>query len=111
MSSIFYIVWVLIPWVLKTLLYHFGFRWRHIHATLQTKIIVAGAPLVVRGIVPFPLGTILVFFLAVGLGLYLCKKFTDGKLFPDLVIVVGSVEIVGLILIDQWIMPILRSTV
>lgn len=102
-----YLVSVIVPWIAKTVLYHYGFRWRHIHATIQTKILVAGAPLVIAGLIPFPVPPIFLFPVGIGVGLYLCRKFTDGKLYPDLLLIVGGVELVGLILIDRWIMPMI----
>lgn len=107
MEAVAYLLGVFVPWTAKTFLYHYGFRWRHIHATIQTKIIVAGAPMIIRAFVPFPLPEFLFFLIAVGAALYLCRKFTDGKLYPDLVLVVFGVEILAFIVIDSWIMPII----
>ena len=103
-----YLVSIFVPWIARTVLYHYGFRWRHIHATIQSKIIVAGAPLVIGGLIPFPTGPILLFLLGIATGLYLCRKFTDGKLYPDLVLVVAGVEIVSLLVIDRLMLPGLR---
>jgi len=107
MNVLVYLGSILIPWTLKTLLYHVGFRWRHIHATLQTKIIVAGAPMVVAGFTPIALPRFVMFILAVGIGLYLCRKFTDGKIYPDLALIVGGTELTGFLIIDRLILPIL----
>jgi hypothetical protein len=101
-----YLVSILVPWVFKTLLYHYAFRWRHIHATIQTKIIIAGAPILVVGLSPIPVPSFLVFLFAAGFALYLCKKFTDGKLYPDLALIVGGIELVALVIIDRMILPV-----
>lgn len=107
MNVVIYLASILIPWTSRTVLYHFAFRWRHIHATLQTKIIVAGAPMLVGALLPFLTSPILMFPLSIGVSLYLCKQFTDGRLFPDLVLVVVGIEIVNTILIDRLLMSIL----
>ena len=106
MNVLVYLVSILVPWILKTLLYHYAFRWRHIHATLQTKIIVAGAPMLVTGLTPIPLPGFLIFLFAVGIALYCCRKFTDGKLFPDLALIVVSIEIISMFVVDRLILPI-----
>jgi hypothetical protein len=106
MNVIIYLASILVPWILKILLYHYAFRWRHIHATLQTKIIVAGAPMLVTGLTPIPLPGFLIFLIAVGVSLYLSRKFTDGKLFPDLALIVVSIEIISMFVVDRLILPI-----
>jgi hypothetical protein len=106
MYVIHYLVSILIPWVFKTLLYHYAFRWRHIHATIQTKIIIAGAPMLVLGLNPIPVPAFLILLFVVGFALYLCRKFTDGKLYPDLVLIVGGIELVALFVIDRLILPV-----
>ncbi len=93
MNLLSYLAGIFFPWILKTVLYHYVFRWRHIRATVQTKIIVAGAPILVRGIVPIPLPGILFFVVAVSVAVYLCKQYTDGKMFPDIVAVVTGIEL------------------
>jgi hypothetical protein len=106
-NVIAYLVPILVPWVTKTILYHFAFRWRHIQATMQTKLIVAGAPMLVRGLWPFPLPPLIFFFVAAGAGIYLCKQYTDGKLFPDIVGIVVGIEIFSSVVIDGLIIPML----
>jgi hypothetical protein len=106
-SVIGYLVSIFVPWITKTVLYHFAFRWRHIHATIQTKLIVAGAPMLVRFFFPFPLPSLILFLAAVGVGIYLCKQYTDGKLFPDIVGIVGGIEMIASIVIDGLILPML----
>lgn len=107
MEAVAYLLGVFVPWTAKTVLYHYGFRWRDIHATLQTKIIVAGVPSVILGLIPFSKGPVLSFVVGIGIALYLCRQFTDGKLYPDLVLIVSAVEILASIVIDGWIMPII----
>jgi hypothetical protein len=63
--------------------------------------------MLVRGFLPFPLPSLISFLVAVGVGIYLCKQYTDGKLFPDIVGIVGGIEIVASIVIDGLIMPML----
>ena len=106
MDGIVYLASVLIPWILKGVLYHYGFRWRHVVATIQTTIIVAAASMIVGGLMPVPLPHFLLVLLGAGLALYLCKKFTDGKLYPDLVMIVGGVELLSYILVNELIMPV-----
>jgi hypothetical protein len=102
-----YLTSILVPWIIKTVLYHFAFRWRNIHATIQTKLIVAGAPMLVRGLWPFPMPPLIFFFVAVGAGIYLSKQYTDGKLYPDIVGIVVGIEIISSVVIDGLIIPML----
>ncbi len=102
-----YLVSIFLPWIAKTVIYHFAFRWRSIHATFQTKLIVAGVPLIVGGLWPFPLPPFILFLVGVGAGIYLCSKYTDGEMYPDIVGIVGGTEIVGAEVISGWIVPML----
>ncbi len=101
MNAIPYVVGILVPWIAKTGLYHYGFRWRKIHATIQTKIIVAGAPLLVRGLWPFALSGFVFFVISVGVGIYLCRQYTDGKLLPDTAGIVTGIEIINSLVIER----------
>ncbi len=102
-----YLVGFFAPWIAKTVLYHFAFRWRHIRATIQTKLIVAGAPLIVKGLLPFPLPGLIPFLLGVGLGIYLCKEYTDGKLYPDIIGIVIGIEFIAIVIIANFLAMIL----
>jgi hypothetical protein len=106
MRVVIYLVSILVPWIVKTLLYHYAFRWKHIKATVQTKIIIAAAPMLVGGLMPIPLPHFLILIVGAGASLYLCKKFTDGKLYPDLVLIVLGIEVISFVVIDKMILPI-----
>lgn len=106
MKVIACLVSILVPWIVKTILYHYTFRWKHIKATVQSKIIIAAAPMLVGGLMPIPLPHFLILLLGAGASLYLCKKFTDGKLYPDLVLIVLGIEIISLVIVDKMILPI-----
>ncbi len=95
-----------IPWIARTILYHFGFRWRKIRASFLTILVVAGAPLVVRFFLPVPMSSFVFFVVSVGVGVYLCKQYTDGKLYPDIVGIVAGIEFISSILIDRFIIPL-----
>ncbi len=103
MNTIPYLLGILVPWIAKTGLYHYGFRWRNIHATIQTKILIAGAPLLVRAFWPFAMSGFVFFVVSVGVGVYLCRQYTDGKLFPDIVGIVTGIEIINSLIIDRII--------
>jgi hypothetical protein len=96
-----------ILWVSKTALYHYAFRWRNIRATIQTKLIVAAAPLLVRGVLPFALTGVFSLIVGIGVGIYLCKQFTNGKLYPDIVFIVTGIEIVSVVFIGRLLTIIL----
>lgn len=102
-----YLVSIFVPWIAKTVLYHFAFRWRNIHATVLTKLIVAGAPLLIAGFLPLPLPPFISFLVAIGVGVYICSEYTDGKLYPDIVGIVSGIEIIASIVINGLIMPML----
>jgi hypothetical protein len=106
MHVLAYLVSILVPWIVKTILYHYAFRWKHIKATIQTKIIIAAAPMLVGGLMPIPLPHFLILLVGAGASLYLCKKFTDGKLYPDLLLIVLGIEVITFVVVDKMILPI-----
>ncbi len=107
MIAVRYLVAIVVPWALKTVLYHYAFRWRKIHASFQSKLIVAGTPILVSGFLPIPLTAILRYLIGVGVGTYICKQYTDGKLYPDIVGIVGGIELIGSVVIEGIIVPAL----
>ena len=107
MHVLAYTAATVILWASKTILYHYAFRWRKIRATIQTKLIVAAAPLVVRGVLPFAVTGLFSFLLGTGFGIYLCKQFTNGKLYPDIVFIVSGIEIIATVIIDRLLAFIL----
>jgi hypothetical protein len=105
-----YIAFAVGPWLFKTVLYSVAFRKRHIKATLLTVLIIAGAPTLIAGIVPIQflhLPHFLIFLLGVGVAVYLCKEYTNGTLFPDLIAIVIAVELLSLIFLEEIVLPIL----
>jgi hypothetical protein len=107
LNVLVYTASTVILWASKTVLYHYAFRWRHIRATIQTKLIVAAAPLLVRGVLPFSLTGVFSLVVGIGVGIYLCKQFTNGKLYPDIVLIVTGIEIVAVAIIARLLTIIL----
>ena len=105
-----YIAFAVGPWLFKTALYSAAFRKRHIKATLLTVLIVAGAPTLIAGVVPIQflhLPHFLIFLLGVGVAVYLCKEYTNGTLFPDLIAIVIVVELLSSLLLEEIVLPVI----
>lgn len=105
-----YLVAVLAPWILKTILYAFAFRKRRIKATFLTVLIVAGAPMLVGAlfmVLPVAPGATVSFVFTVLAAAYLCKQYTDGTLYPDIIAIVLGIETLSTLIISYVIVPLI----
>jgi hypothetical protein len=106
-----YLVTVLTPWILKTVLYSIAFRKRNIKATFLTILTVAGAPMLVGAlfmVLPIHLGSFGSFVFTVGAAIYLCKQYTNGELYPDIIAVVSIIEILAALTMAYIVTPMIN---
>lgn len=93
-SAVHYLVAMLVPLAVKTVLYVAVFRWRKHKVAPITCIILAGSPLLLA-IIPFPLPAFVVGVAAVGIALYILSRYTKVPLMPEGVAIVCGVELVS----------------
>jgi hypothetical protein len=105
-----YLVLTLSPWILKSVLYAIAFRKRRIKATFLTVLIIAATPMLVGALLmmlPMSPGASLSFVLTVIAAVYLCKKYTDGTLYPDIIAIVLGIEALSTLIISYVIVPLI----
>lgn len=105
-----YLVMTLSPWILKTILYALAFRKRHIKATFLTVLIVAAAPMLVGAlfmVLPVAPGPLASFVFTTIAAAYLCKQYTDGKLYPDIIAIVLGIETLSTLITSLVIAPLI----
>ena len=104
-----YLVMALSPWILKTVLYTLAFRKRHIKATFLTVLIVAGASMLVGAVfmvLPVAPSAITSFVFTAIAAAYLCKQYTDGTLYPDIIAIVLGIETLSTLITSYFIVPL-----
>ena len=93
------------PLLLRTLLYLLACKIRSIHITLMSCVILAGSG-VLLSIIPVPLPMAFSKALGVGLAMYLMTRYTEAELYPDVVLIPLSVEILSSVLTEFVVVPL-----
>jgi hypothetical protein len=93
------------PLLLRTALYFLACKIRSIHITILSCIILAGSG-VLPSIIPIPLPMALSKVLAIGLAMFLMTRFTEAELYPDVVLIPLTVEIVSSLLTELLLVPL-----
>jgi hypothetical protein len=95
-----------LPLVVRTLLYLAALKIRSIRITLLNCIIVAGAPYLVSFVI-LPIPSILKLVASIGLAMFLLTRYTEGELFPDIVVIPIAVELTSGLLLEMVLIPLL----
>jgi hypothetical protein len=93
------------PLLLRTALYLLACKIRSIHITVLSCIILAGSG-VFLSIIPIPLPVFLSKVLAIGLAMFLMTRFTEAELYPDIVFIPLTVEVLSGVLTEVLLMPL-----
>ncbi len=86
---------MLVPavWLLKSVVYVAAFRVRKISATYLNCLIIAGAPLLLGGLIFIPLPDILAIAGGIGLAVYLTMHYTGVPFIPDGLFIPLGIEV------------------
>jgi hypothetical protein len=98
----------LLPLTAKVLFYVAAFRIRKIEITLLTCVLVAGASFLLMA-VPIPLPVFISFLLSLILPCAVARHYTEAPLYPDLIAIVGVVEILSIFATDYVWVPLIHS--
>lgn len=82
---------LLVPLILKTVLFISVFRWRKQKVSPLTSFLLAGAPLILS-VIPLPLPGAITVVAGIGVALYILSQYTEVKLVPEGVITIIGVE-------------------
>ena len=93
------------PLFLRTGLYFLAWKFRSIHITIMSCIILAGSG-VLFSIIPIPLPMTFSKVLAIGLAMFLMTRYTEAELYPDVVFIPLAVEILSSVLTDLLLVPL-----
>ncbi len=85
---------LIVPLLLKTVLFVVVFRWRKQKVSLLTSFLLAGAPLILS-VIPLPLPGAITVVAGIGVALYILSQYTEVKLVPEGVVTVIGVEIIS----------------
>lgn len=102
------VVLAFLPLLVRTLLYLAAFKLRSIRITLLNCIVVAGAPYLV-GFIPLPLPMILRVAAGIALAMFLLTRYTEAELFPDVIVIPITVELMSALLLELILIPLLRN--
>lgn len=93
------------PLLLRTALYFLSCKIRSIHITVLSCIILAGSG-VFLSIIPIPLPVTLSKVLAIGVAMFLMTRYTEAELYPDVVFIPLTVEILSSLLTEFLLVPL-----
>ena len=94
------------PLVLRTMLYLLACRLRSIRITILTATLLAGAGTLL-GFVPLPIPSLLQPALAIGLAMFLMSRYTEADLYPDIVFIPLTVELLAMVAVSEVLFPLL----
>lgn len=92
------------PLLVRTSLYVLACKFRSIHITLLSCIVIAGSG-VFFSIIPIPLPGFLLKALAIGLAMFLMTRYTEAELYPDVVFIPLIVEILASLITEFLLVP------
>ena len=95
-----------LPLTAKFIFYMVAFRIRKIEIGLLNCVMVAGASILAM-MVPLPM--FFTFLLSFILPFAVARYYTEAPLFPDLIAIVGIVELVSIFATDYVWMPLIHS--
>lgn len=93
------------PLLLRTALYFLACKIRSIHISVMSCIILAGSG-VLLSIIPIPLPMAFSKILAIGLAMFLMTRYTEAELYPDVVFIPLTVEILSSVLTESLLAPL-----
>ena len=97
-----------LPLTAKVLFYVAAFRIRKIEITLLTCMLVAGASFLLMAM-PIPLPMFVRFLFSFVLPCAVARHYTEAPLYPDLICIVGIVEVLSMFATDYIWMPLILS--
>jgi hypothetical protein len=93
------------PLLLRTALYFLACKIRSIHISVMSCIILAGSG-VLLSIIPIPLPMAFSKSLAIGAAMFLMTRYTEAELYPDVVFIPLTVEILSSVLTESLLAPL-----
>jgi len=93
------------PLALRTLLYILACKIRSVHISVLSCIILAGSG-VFLSIIPIHLPVSLSKVMAIGLAMFLMTRYTEAELYPDIVFIPLTVEVVSSLLTEFLLVPL-----
>jgi hypothetical protein len=93
------------PLLLRTGLYFLACKIRSIHITVMSCIVLAGSGIILS-IIPISLPMILSKSLAIGAAMFLMTRYTEAELYPDVLFIPLTVEVLASVLTDFLLVPL-----
>jgi hypothetical protein len=100
---------VLGPLTIKLILFLIAFRIRSITISFTGCVIIAGLPMLIQFVsssLSLPIPTFFVFIITLCGTMWLITHYTEAELFPDVVVITFSVEILFSFVIQYLVVPL-----
>ena len=96
------------PLVLRTVLYLLVCKFRSVHISIMSCVVLAGSGMLLS-LIPIPLPHLIAQALALGIAMFLMSRYTEAEIYPDIIFIPLAVEILSTLITEWVLVPVANS--